>query len=574
MLRIIFLLLLTISFLDAKETLVIQNGDALFSDFTISMYEDKNNSLTIEDIQKIKTFTPHSNKISNGYSKSTFWMSFKIKNETKEPLEYFLKFTENFFHTLDCYVIAKDGTLKHYKEGPGYFSDSKINILKKPIFPINLRLNETKTIYIKMYSIFPSMISLHLFNNDALHSYILEHDTLYALYFGAIIALILYNLFILFYSRNIAYLYYILYATPFLFWQMKLNSFFPFDTFSSAKTFYLHGMFTPFFIAFIIFFSREVLDTKKLFPKSDRVILFLGFLYLVVTVSAIFDIHNATYISTKLVPIVLPFLLIMGIRSYFSGNKTALFYIFAQLIFLTTSSLFSMTVNGRLEYTLFTRHGLVIGSFIEMILFSLALAYKIRELEKEKMSIIDKANAELDYKIKERTKELEESKEELKKLADHDSMTELYNRRSFFNISQELISIAKREKQPLSLVMFDIDKFKQVNDTYGHAVGDKVIVLFASLLKQTRESDIVARIGGEEFVLLLPNTDLEGAFEIASAIRKQAEDQKVDELFNYTISGGVASINFKDAKDIHQALQDADEKLYKAKESGRNRIVS
>ena len=219
----------------------------------------------------------------------------------------------------------------------------------------------------------------------------------------------------------------------------------------------------------------------------------------------------------------------------------------------------------------------VVGSFIEMILFSLALAYKIRELQKEKIDIIDKANAELDNKIRERTRELEESKDELKELASRDFMTNLYNRRSFFDLSQELISIAQRENQPLTIVMFDIDKFKNVNDTYGHAVGDKVITLFASLIQNTRESDIAARIGGEEFVLLLPNTDKAGAFEIATNIRELAQKQQIyldeKEYFHYTTSGGIASVDLAEDKDIHQALHNADENLYKAKRNGRNLIV-
>lgn len=540
------------------------------------MYEDKSASLTIDDIEDIKTFSPHTNRISNGYSSSAFWITFQIINKTSSSLEYYLKFTENFTDKLDYYIVSEDGSYEKYNEGPGYFSKDKTNILKKPIFPITLLANETKTIYFRMSSIFPSMTSFYVLNSSALHNYILKHDTLYALYFGAIIALILYNIFILFFSRNIAYLYYILYATPFLFWQMRLNGAFPFDTFSTTSSYYLHGMLTPFFIAFIIFFSREVLDTKKLFPKSDRVIIALGFLYILFTFTAIFDIHNSTYIATKLLPIVLPFLLIMGFRSYLKGNKTALFYIIAQLIFLTTSIMFSMTVNGHLEYTFVSRHGLVLGSFIEMILFSLALAYKIRELEKEKLTIIDQANAELDSKIKERTRELEESKDKLKEIANRDFMTNLYNRRSFFNISQELLSTAKRENRPLSIIMFDIDKFKDVNDTYGHATGDRVITLFASLIEQTRESDIAARIGGEEFVLLLPNTDEGEAYEIASTIRELAEKQRlfIDEknFLEYTVSGGISSVNLQEDTDIHQTLHRADENLYKAKKNGRNLI--
>ena len=576
MIRIFLSLFILPLILFAQETLVINDSSPAFFDFTLGVYEDKNSSLTIETIQKVKIFSPASNKISNGYSHASFWYTFNIKNETKSTVEYYLKSTENFIDKLDCYVVSEDHSYVSDKEGPGYFIDGQKNLLKKPAFAITLQPNETKHVYIRMFSIFPSMTSFYILNKEDLHTYVLEYQTYYSLYIGAVLALILYNLFIFFFSQNIAYLYYVLYAAPFLSWQMRMNGFFPFDTFSSSTTFYLHGLLTPFFIAFIIFFSREVLDTKKLFPKIDKVVLAMGFFYLLLTVASIFDIHRATAIATAFVPIVLPFLLFIGFKSYFTGNKTALFYIVAQLIFLTTSIMFSMTVNGHLNYTLLTRHGLVLGSTLEMILFSLALAYKIKALQNEKIEIINRANAELDFKIQERTKELERSKDELKELASRDPMTGLNNRRSFFEISEELLHLARREAQPITIIMFDLDNFKNINDTYGHAVGDQVITNFASLLKSTRSGDVPARFGGEEFVLLLPNTNKERALNIANNIRIEAEEQniQVDDstLLSYSVSGGIGCCNVENDHDIHKALHQADKNLYQAKNSGKNTI--
>ena len=574
----IFLILFFISTTSFSEnSLLIRHDGDIFTNFKVKMYEDKNNTLTIEEIQKVKTFIPKSNRVSNGYSTSSFWFTFKITNITDKPLQYFIQFTENFIDKLECYIVSEDGTYIQHNEGPGYFKEGTNNILKKPVFAMNIYSNETKVIYIKMFSLFPHMTAFNIMNKDALHNYILKHDTLYALYFGAIIALILYNFFIFIFSRNIAYLYYILYAIPFLSWQMRMNGIFPFQSFNSTEAYYLYGLLTPFFIASIIFFTREVLDTKKLFPKIDKVILFFGFLYLLLTFTSIWDVHKSIVITTGLIPFVLPFLLVIGFKSYFSGNKTALFYIVAQIIFLTTSIMFSMTTNGHLENTLFTRHGLVIGSLIEIILFSLALAYKIKELQSEKIAIINESNTKLNRRVRERTQELENSKEELKILASQDFMTKLYNRRCFFKMSEELLSTAKSKKEPLSIILFDIDKFKDVNDTYGHAIGDKVIVLFASLLKKFSEDNIAARIGGEEFVLLLPNILKKEAIEIANNIRKTVEKQLItvddNQYLSYTVSAGVYSVDLKNDIELHNALHCADANLYKAKDQGRNRVV-
>ncbi|MCK5354457.1 MAG: diguanylate cyclase, partial [Methyloprofundus sp.] len=224
-----------------------------------------------------------------------------------------------------------------------------------------------------------------------------------------------------------------------------------------------------------------------------------------------------------------------------------------------------------------TRHGIVVGSFIEIILFSLALAYRIRLLQHEKVAAIYQSNIELDDKVKERTKQLEKSREELKELASRDSMTNLYNRRFLCEISPELISIAKREKSPLSIIVFDIDKFKSINDTYGHSTGDQVIKTVAKLLQQTRECDIAARIGGEEFALLLPNTDKNGAYEMAIQIRKEVENLQLQIrsrcTITLTLSGGVCTLLFNKDNNIDQMLHRADRALYTAKETGRNKIV-
>ncbi|MEA3290032.1 MAG: diguanylate cyclase [Campylobacterota bacterium] len=168
---------------------------------------------------------------------------------------------------------------------------------------------------------------------------------------------------------------------------------------------------------------------------------------------------------------------------------------------------------------------------------------------------------------------------ELKNLASTDSMTKLYNRRYFSQVSSHIFDLAKRDSQRLSLIMMDIDKFKTINDTYGHAVGDEVIIQTAEILKQhQRKSDIICRFGGEEFVILLPETDTNGASIVAQKIRQVIESTsiKVDNNINlnYTMSLGVTQVFLNEDKDIEKALLRADEALYKAKDNGRNCVVS
>jgi diguanylate cyclase (GGDEF)-like protein len=164
---------------------------------------------------------------------------------------------------------------------------------------------------------------------------------------------------------------------------------------------------------------------------------------------------------------------------------------------------------------------------------------------------------------------------ELQLLASTDSMTKLYNRRYFSTASQQIISLAKREKNDISLLMLDIDKFKNINDTYGHDVGDTVIITLANrLLNNHRESDISCRYGGEEFTILLPNTAIKGAAIVAENIRKGIEELRLqieEKTIYFTVSIGVTSLR-EEEQDIEKALKRVDEALYKAKDSGRNRV--
>ena len=174
--------------------------------------------------------------------------------------------------------------------------------------------------------------------------------------------------------------------------------------------------------------------------------------------------------------------------------------------------------------------------------------------------------------------ELRVLKEKLQKQADKDPLTNLYNRRYFHNIADNILNISFRDKKNVGVIMIDIDFFKKVNDTYGHNVGDIVIKKLANLLlADTRKSDIVARFGGEEFVVLLPDTNKEGSLKIAQKLREIVEKEiiKIDDekTFSFTISLGVTTILLKD-KNIEPSLDRADKALYIAKENGRNQVVA
>lgn len=157
-----------------------------------------------------------------------------------------------------------------------------------------------------------------------------------------------------------------------------------------------------------------------------------------------------------------------------------------------------------------------------------------------------------------------------------DSLTELYNKRYIINELENQIKIAKRNKRVFSLVIFDIDNFKNVNDVHGHLAGDEILKKIASILKDTlREQDISGRIGGEEFLTILPETTVDGAFILANRVRKRVEEFELifhKSKIKITISAGISQFELH-SSDITNLFKMADNALYKAKKSGKNKVI-
>jgi len=162
--------------------------------------------------------------------------------------------------------------------------------------------------------------------------------------------------------------------------------------------------------------------------------------------------------------------------------------------------------------------------------------------------------------------------EKLKKLATIDSLTQIYNRYEIDNAIKMQIARYRRYKETFCLLMFDIDHFKSVNDTYGHVAGDRVLKALSRLVSNhIRTTDIFGRWGGEEFMILLENTKKEEAFVIAEKLRKIVEATLIEGKYAITISMGVAE--YEEAESREELVKKVDKALYRAKEKGRNQIV-
>lgn len=180
-------------------------------------------------------------------------------------------------------------------------------------------------------------------------------------------------------------------------------------------------------------------------------------------------------------------------------------------------------------------------------------------------------NATLEDKVQKRTTELQQMKDDFEKLAKTDTLTQMHNRYSLMNILSAEVNRAHRYNTPLSLIIYDIDFFKKVNDTYGHDVGDEVLTSLSKKVKNAlREIDIVGRYGGEEFLVILPNTNIDEAKLFAHRLRNEIEKSYFDKVGSVTISIGL--VQLKSDETVDELFKRADELLYISKNNGRNQV--
>jgi two-component system cell cycle response regulator len=224
------------------------------------------------------------------------------------------------------------------------------------------------------------------------------------------------------------------------------------------------------------------------------------------------------------------------------------------------------------------------GPFFGVHLKNLRSIEEILQEANARLSLInmsyEQMNRELiaaKVKLQQLTKELEEKNRRLETLAHVDGLTEVYNHRYFQETLGREISRSGRTKKPLSLILVDVDHFKKFNDTHGHQTGDFILKETCRVMGEVlRQYDTLARYGGEEFAVVLPETRVEDADEVAEKLRRtvaEAEFEKGPERFGVTVSCGVAGMDAEDPLSSSELIERADKSLFAAKKKGRNRVV-
>ncbi len=287
-------------------------------------------------------------------------------------------------------------------------------------------------------------------------------------------------------------------------------------------------------------------------------------------------LERARIISTENTPPVLP-----DFNGYFYQYDKGFL---GNRLFVVVDNAFFLKSLGALKNRIIA--GILIVSWVVVwviLIVSHKISSPIRNLSKLTHEIAafnyeTELHANSKDEIGELTESFESMRRKIKGLIAKDSLTNLYNRRFLMHIFELAVLKAIRLEQNLSCIMMDLDFFKNINDNYGHQGGDVVLVTIGEVLREsTRDYDTPARFGGEEFILVLPDTDINDAYTIAERIRRKVEELHIEyngKIMPCTMSLGVASLTPEDIADpVEKIINNADSALYQAKERGRNCTV-
>ncbi len=415
-------------------------------------------------------------------------------------------------------------------------------------------------------------------------------------YQGLIFAMAIFSLFLLNTLRSRVYFYYIL--------TISLHHGLFFALFDGLGYTYL-GLESPWWsrealsvllsvtMALMIQFSRALLNIPHHSPRLDKALVTLMLLALVTAFFSIFvDYFITIRIANPIASLTATMLWVSGWISFRKGNPAARYFLLAWTFIIIGGLAYSLKSWGFAPSNLFTEYGWQVGSGIEALLLSMAIAARIqvevrhreqsqlevRAAQAHALDIQRHSNEALEQRVQQRTEELEIANRKLQTMSITDGLTGLHNRRYFQQNLEAESHRARREKQMLAVIMLDIDHFKQFNDSYGHRVGDaclrEVSHTLESQLKRT--TDCLARYGGEEFIILLPHADAAGAEQVGQRMRQSVEALHFlveGQQVPITVSVGV-SIGFPAAEtDAERLVQIADEALYQSKRDGRNRLT-
>ncbi|MBU1310002.1 MAG: sensor domain-containing diguanylate cyclase [Gammaproteobacteria bacterium] len=534
----------------------------------IAYFQEDNQRLSIE--QALRHFASDnvkhgtSNAISLGIGTAPVWLRFSVSHTQEAAALYRLSVETPWLDHIDTWLVSKGNVIKQIRGGDAMPYQQRPMQYRFYAFEHAFEHGITE-VYIRVESLGPMAIPVRLSRIDKAIQRDISAGYQYGVLWGIMSALALYNLVLFVFIRQKEYGLYACYLIGFV-----LNSL--------SYTGHIHTVITadfgPYFQDWTditlmltysvagLHFARFLLNTRSYAPTLDNIVkkvtliipagMLLSFIFdqLVFAVVLVFMLNSGFVVL----------FIAMGVSALRAKKPFAVIFLLSSVTAAICITVSTLAVAGVLiPYNDYTFKAIEVGMAFEAILLAVILARQFR------MAKLDKIIAE--------------------SYARTDSLTGLNNRRGFYQITEPMWMTTLRENRDVSVVLLDIDAFKRINDSYGHACGDEVLLQVAQCIKATaREGDVPARWGGEEFIIFLPETTQSQALIQAERIRKALQNiQITTERFTITLTASLGVAGSEHGITEGRAIADitleqlvnfADIALYSAKNSGKNRVCA
>jgi len=510
----------------------------------VQVFEDPGGQLGFDEVRESGVFAPAPEIGTNfGFTRSTWWVRFTLANRGADDRHVLFRENYPLIDHLDLWVEQGDGSWRHVATGDRTPFSTREFAHRDFIFDLAVPRESEREIYLRAYSDGPVDLSLSVNGSHALISALSVEQIAYGVYYGGFIVLVLYNFFIFLIVRDRAFIHYLLYAASYgLYFSIHNGLAFQF-LWPNSPDWGNQALLVMLSLALVfgMQFTRTFLDTAGFARLLDRLAIATQVFAVAGLIASFFLPYAVLILPIAILTVIVTALIMtLGVLGLIKGYRPARYFMIAWGMLLIGVLAYMLKVFGVLPHNLLTQNGFQVGSLVEMVLLSLALASRVRELQHQSRT---------------------------------DTLTRMPNRRYFDEVVAAEFERSRRGNGALALLIVDIDHFKQFNDQYGHSRGDEVLRQVAEALGNgVRRGDHVCRFGGEEFALILPGTDGADAAEVAESLRSTVASTTTSDA-PVTVSIGVASTRDHAFDSIDDLFKAADSALYRAKREGRNRVV-
>ena len=488
-----------------------------------------------------------------GIGSNPVWVHLEIDNPGDTVSLKYLMAGVTWLDRLDVYVLHSGKLESQVHTGDDGKNPPGLTPAQGFAVPVDLPAGRSD-IYLRIQSVDPMVLPMELLSLEQLEKRSIHFGYLYGFFYGYLAALCIYNLLLFAGLRERSYLYYSLTLLAAIVCNFSYTGHGVAWLWPDFPWFqrYIILVAMAAYSVFGLLFASRFLSLAEHMPRTWKAIRWFS-------ISAMAAMAVSLLVGSQLAAALLAFatvwifavgMFMIGLYTVRKKLPASRYFLAATTFGLLGAWITDLAVWGKISYTPFTFHAFEVGLAFEATLLALALAYKMRQYQE--------ANVRAEM------------------MARQDHLTGLSNRRAFMELAGMCWSSAARGDRSLIMIMMDIDHFKAINDQYGHRAGDDVLVAVSDLLKRnSRASDIVARWGGEEFIVLLTETDLAHAREYAEKLRHAITELRVltgSHSISLTASFGVARCSTDST--LEDMIHLADAGLYRAKREGRNRICA